>query len=270
MSVNEESKIMKVLNTVIRVFCIVIAYTTLGHAEPLRIQGLEIVSLNCDDYTGHLVAIGKGEVSEPDRWFILNSSGDAQEVEPPARFFARFHGMLASADGRFLAIQSSGEGHPAIDIIDLPHFIKSGQTRSVGAMTTYPGYLRMAHWENGGLYFTSDMLCLPIAGSWGNPDVDYFNFTIELPESKMFVFNPDTGMIKAVSKELADPVNFFGNLLLDPDHDLRQREIGTAGLLKLGGKGGVPFLKRALKIETDKEQILWLKDAIEYLESNKQ
>ena len=248
-------------------FCVLSGCASLNRPESLRIEGMEIVSLKNDGFISRLVAVGKGGISEPDRWFILSDSGDAEEVEPPARFFARFNGMSASADGRFLAIQSSGEGDPAIDVIDLPHFIKTRQTRSVVSMTTHPGSLSIDHWEDGRLYFNSDMLCLPTADSRRDPDSGYWDFRIELPESETFVFNPDTGEIKAVADELKDPVTFFGDILLDSDRDPLQREIGAVGLRRLGDKNGVPFLKRAVKNETDKDQIEWLKKTIEYLEN---
>ena len=135
-------------------------------------------------------------------------------------------------------------------------------------MTTHPGDLWMGRWEDGLLYFNSDMLfCLPNASPQQNPATDYLDFRIELPDSEGFFFNPDTGEIKAVSDELKDPVAFFGNVLLDKDFDPLQREPGAAGLHKLGDKAGVPFLKRAVEIETCGGQIQWLKEAIAYLEN---
>jgi hypothetical protein len=63
--------------------------------------------------------------------------------------------LSVSPDHQWLAVMTVGEGHPILEIIDLPRFIKQHQYSSSCTINPFPGTLDISGWNKAGLIITS-------------------------------------------------------------------------------------------------------------------
>lgn len=64
--------------------------------------------------------------------------------------------IIPSADGRWLAVLSVGEGHPWLEIVDLPA-LRRGEYRATCSVNPYPGVLSLDAWLGEALRIGSDV-----------------------------------------------------------------------------------------------------------------
>lgn len=64
--------------------------------------------------------------------------------------------VIPSADGRWLAVLSVGEGHPWLEIVDLPA-LRRGDYRAACSINPYPGVMSLDAWLGGALRIGSDV-----------------------------------------------------------------------------------------------------------------
>lgn len=64
--------------------------------------------------------------------------------------------LIPSADGHWLAVLSVGEGHPWLEIVDLPA-LRRGEYRAACSINPYPGVLSLDAWLGDALRIGSDV-----------------------------------------------------------------------------------------------------------------
>ena len=64
--------------------------------------------------------------------------------------------VIPSADGHWLAVLSVGEGHPWLEIVDLPA-LRRGEYRAPCSLNPYPGVLSLDAWLDDALRIGSDV-----------------------------------------------------------------------------------------------------------------
>ena len=64
--------------------------------------------------------------------------------------------IIPSADGHWLAVLSVGEGHPWLEIVDLPA-LRRGEYRATCSVNPYPGVLSLVAWLGEALRIGSDV-----------------------------------------------------------------------------------------------------------------
>ena len=103
-----------------------------------------------------LVAVSLGEGRQ--LWFTLPTSFRDDEVVPGAHAaLSEVDEILASPDGRYLAVLSSSEDHPGVEIVDLPTLLDGRGWLVVASLDPYPGKVSIRSWRDGALLLKSDL-----------------------------------------------------------------------------------------------------------------
>lgn len=163
--------------------------------------------------------------------------------------------VLESPDGRFLAVVSAGEGHPSLEVLDLPALIRNKKPIQLLLIDSYPGDVSIGKWQDGRLLISSDML-LTRRSKDGRASVEFM-------EAQTFSWNPADGKIEAVSEAARDPETYFTKQLSSPFLDARDSAVNWVRLLK--AKQALPVLKKMLPTASpdQKKDIQAAIDAIE-------
>ena len=80
----------------------------------------------------------------------------AQTLACDATALHQIDQAIPSADGRWLALLTVGEGHPWLEIVDLPA-LRSGEYRAACSINPFPGVLSLDAWLGGALRIGSDV-----------------------------------------------------------------------------------------------------------------
>jgi hypothetical protein len=181
-------------------------------------------------------------------WFLLNPSAPST-VDYIGKDFGE-HGevtrLAPSPDGKYLAVAYSAEGHPTIEIVDLPALMRDKQYKPLSLVGGYPGYVHIDRWEANALIVKSDSLL-------------HVNQRAALFDDEEFSMDVHSGKLKPLSDELNDPLRYFAGRLRDADSSIRLTAVW--GLGELDDQSAVPSLKQALAVEGDEEvrgEIRWL------------
>ncbi len=151
----------------------------------------------------------------------------------------------ASPDGRYLAVVSVGEGHPILEVMDIPALVDNHKTKNLIEMNPYPGYLAIHRWRGKNLVVESDML-LTHGGMNGRSHVPS---ALGLDPSEKFNINISTKKISPVNRILKTPVKYYGRKLRHKK--LSTRRLAVEALKALNSSSALPYLKKALKKEKD-------------------
>jgi hypothetical protein len=65
---------------------------------------------------------------------------------------------LISPSQQWLAIISVGEGHPIIDIVELPKFLQNNEPKTLLSINPFPGTIDLIKWRANQLVVESDRL----------------------------------------------------------------------------------------------------------------
>ena len=88
-------------------------------------------------------------------WFVFTGCEDIMTIEPPDTEHI-IESLSASHSGRYMAILSSGEGHPVLGLY-LTDKLDYGETPEVERIfNPYPGHLMFQRWEKETLFFESN------------------------------------------------------------------------------------------------------------------
>lgn len=99
------------------------------------------------------------DVRRDERSACLRLRCDGQATQTLACDVTALHQIdqvIPSADGRWLGVLSVGEGHPWLEIVDLPA-LRRGEYRAGCSINPYPGVLSLDAWLGGGLRIGSDV-----------------------------------------------------------------------------------------------------------------
>lgn len=101
----------------------------------------------------------EADVRRDERSACLRLRCDRQPAQTLACDVAALHQIdqiIPSADGRWLAVLSVGEGHPWLEIVDLPA-LRRGEYRAACSVNPYPGVLSLDAWLGETLRIGSDV-----------------------------------------------------------------------------------------------------------------
>ena len=151
--------------------------------------------------------------------------------------------MERSRDGHRLAVVSVGEGHPVLEVVDLPCLLKSGSYRAMHEIDPYPGGVTIEGWEEGRLVLRCDML---LTRRGENGRVPSF---LELDPAARFALCAATGEVVALSRHAREPVPYYRRRLRSRFADVRA--MAALALRDLGDRKALADLRRALEAERD-------------------
>ena len=126
-------------------------------------------------------------------WFVLRNES-IHKLEYPPEQFMRVDDVIISADNKYLAYVSVGEGHPVLEIVDFSNFKKlkfNKKHKVMFGVNPYPGYISVTkQFDNDKLVVESDMSLDKIdAGG---------DYKKQYDESRKFEINLITKKIKEV------------------------------------------------------------------------
>jgi len=129
-------------------------------------------------------------VSAPvwNKWFLL-SDLDQRQLGTDLAEMSEICQLVASPESKWLAVVSVPEGHPILEIVDLPRLIDNGHYRVVQRIDPYPGTLSIDRWDRGCLLIESYMLLTRLGKNRRPLDED------GLEEPELFSMDPQTGKI---------------------------------------------------------------------------
>lgn len=201
----------------------------------------EIPSSNKSSINNRSLLVISPDNDEP-QWYIL-AEGYTTKISNTPDTFHRIHQITASKNGKYLAIISSGEGHPLLTIVDLKKLINNIKSKPLLEIDPYPGVISIFDWENGHLILSSDILL-----THRIDDYDRVPGELMLFSGKKFSLNIESNQIEAISEEIKNPVEYYGkHLTISPDEYSPQAELQA--IKKLNSAEAIPYLKAALKME---------------------
>ena len=201
--------------------------------------------------------------SDGAQWFWLNAphSGMNEPLGTIDVAFFLVDSMKASPDGRYLAVMSVGEGHPVIEVVDLPQLLKQQQYTVLHSINPYPGVAYLERWQGTELHIASDMLLThrdPVTG-----DVPE-NFM--LAGDEIFGLNLVTGAIRGVSEGAKSPAQHYSRILMDPLANESSKMQALTGLLSLEQHElTVGDVFNIIEQEDDPERLIKLLELVEQL-----
>lgn len=167
--------------------------------------------------------------------------------------------VMASPDKKYLAVLSVGEGHPGIEVIDLPELLEKKKYKILHEIDPYPGVVSLLEWKGQSLIVTSDV---PLTMRNKNGRVDS---RLLLPEAEKFSLDTATGKITSIT---FSKKKLILHHILKLSAKSKWKRMEAAEVLKvLEAKEALTALEKALKKEKDKSVIKSLKETIKFLKS---
>jgi hypothetical protein len=201
--------------------------------------------------------------NEGPHWFLLNSiqPGLNERIGSISAALGLITDIKASSDGKYLAVLSVGEGHPLLEVIDLPQLLGKKTYTVLHKIDPYPGVVEIQSWQGLQLHFESDMLLMHRDKTSGRVPPD-----LALSSQEIFALNALTGEISGVSEGAKNPANHYSKILMDQYANETQKDAALAKLLSLNPDDvTISYLLKVLDQEQDPKRILRLLDEINKL-----
>ncbi len=179
-------------------------------------------------------------------WFFLKFNSSNRLLGKDLSAMLQISQMEASPDGRYLAVVSVGEGHPILEVMDVPTLVRQQKVKNLVEINPYPGYLSIGRWRGNNLVIESDMLLT----HGGMNERSHVPSSLELDPPEKFNINTATKKISPVKPILKTPVKYYGRKLRHKK--LSTRRLAVEALKTLNSSSALPYLKNALKREKDK------------------
>jgi len=119
------------------------------------LPGLQCASISLEeDNNAQLCVINLFGETE---WFIFSDAGNRRlKIVPNSMLIVSE--FIVSPSQQYVAINSVGEGHPIIDIIELKNLLDDKEPNILISINPYPGVVNMVGWVGEKLLVTSDSL----------------------------------------------------------------------------------------------------------------
>ena len=201
--------------------------------------------------------------NEGPQWFLLSS--DVLGMNERLGFFSAALMLIteikASADGKYLAVLSVGEGHPMLEVIDLSKLFQKKSYTVLHTIDPYPGFVNIRSWEGTQLQIDSDVLLTRRDKKTGRVPPE-----LTLSASEIFVLNVLTGEISGVSEGAKNPSEHYSRVLMDQKASETEKDAALSILLTLNpDEKTISYLLNVLEQEKDPKRILKLLDEISKL-----
>jgi hypothetical protein len=197
------------------------------------------------------------------QWFVFNADAWGQN-ERLGSFDAAL--MLiteikASADGQYLAVLSVGEGHPMLEVIDLPKLLQSKSYSVLQTIDPYPGVVAFQSWNGSQLQIDSDVFLTRRDPKTGRvPD------EMTLSTQETFALNVLTGEITGISEGAKNPITYYTKMLMDQRASEAEKDKALSNLLTLNpDEQTIAYLLKVLDQEKDPKRVLRLLEEIKKL-----
>ncbi|GAK61369.1 C4-type Zn-finger protein [Candidatus Vecturithrix granuli] len=201
--------------------------------------------------------------NEGPQWFLLNtdSIGVNEQLGSISASLALITSIKASPDGQYLAVVSVGEGHPILEVVNLPQLLQIKSYQVLQTIDPYPGSLEIQEWKDGQLYVKSDVLLTEMDKKSGRVPSEY-----DLSWQETFALNVISGKITGISEGAKNPVEHYTQILLNQQTSELEKDVALAKLLSLGqGELTLSTLIKLLEQEQNPKRINKLLDQISIL-----
>ena len=167
------------------------------------------------------------------------------------------HELRPSPDGRYLAVLSVGEGHPELEVVDLPLLVRRGRFKVLRRVDPYPGGVGIDRWDGARLIVGADAL-LTHRGSNGRVPC-----TLQMEGAEQYALDIRGGAIEPLTAGAKDPVGYFIRQLSSKDAGLREGAVLALRTLK--DPRAVGALTEALQAEAQADIRAEMQKAIKEL-----
>lgn len=193
-------------------------------------------------------------------WFLLALMGNTQ-IGTISAALHQIADIKASSDGKYLAVLSVGEGHPILEVIELPTLLTQKTYTVLHTIDPYPGTIDIRSWKGMRLHVGSDMLLT----HQENPN-ERVPSELMLATPEIFALSMVTGEISGISEGAKNPVMHYAKVLEDPRASNREKENALSFILGLDSADiSIADLTGVLEQEQDPKRILKLLEKIEQL-----
>jgi hypothetical protein len=231
---------------------------TLQSIQGVVLEALELDRILCVINTSN----------EGPQWFLLNS--DLGGVHKRIGSISAASGLISdikvAPDGKYAAILSVGEGHPLLEVIDLPKLLQEKTYTVLHKLDPYPGVIEIHSWDGDRLQVNSDMLLTDRDKSNGRVSEN-----LRLSWQETFALNVLTGEISGISDGAKNPVEHYSRVLMDQQTSEAEKDMALSKLLASDSKDmAISFLLEILEKEQNPKRIIRLLEEIDKLRKKPQ
>lgn len=115
-------------------------------------QGYDVITAKVGEQTELLVI---NLANRSSHWYVVGGVGGNRMLGTDFAGFQFIAELAASSDYQYLAVVSVGEGHPLLEIIDLPLWLEQGVYQVLHELNPYPGNFELQGWQGHTLQFAS-------------------------------------------------------------------------------------------------------------------
>jgi hypothetical protein len=201
--------------------------------------------------------------NEGPQWFLLNAghSGDHRRIGALSAALRLINALDVAPNGRYLAVVSVGEGHPILEVVDLPKLLQGATYTVLHTLDPYPGEIAIDTWHGSKLHVKSDMLLTRL-----DPESNRVPAQWQLTSLETFALNVPTGDVSGVSEGAQNPAEHYADILLDPRTSDSERDEALTTLRRLNSNEAlIMHLLKALEQEQDPKRINQLLEEIRKL-----
>jgi len=169
--------------------------------------------------------------------------------------------IKAAPDGKYAAVLSVGEGHPILEVIDLPKLLQEKTYTVLHKIDPYPGVIEIRSWNGVRLQVSSDMLLTYRDKTDGRVPED-----LRLSWQETFALDVLTGDISGISEGAKNPAEHYSRVLMDQQTSEAEKDTALSKLLASGSDDmAISFLLKILDKEQDPKRIIKLLEEIDKL-----
>lgn len=202
--------------------------------------------------------------NEGPQWFLLSSDNWSlnKRIGSISADLMLISDIKASPDGKALAVLSVGEGHPVVEVIDLPLLLQEKKYRVLHKIDPYPGSIEIRSWEdNVRVQIGSDMLLTYRDKTSGRVPPE-----LALSWQETFALNVLTGEISGVSDGAINPAEHYSRVLSDQQANDSEKDAALSKLLSLSSDDmTIMYLLKLLDKERDPKRILRILEELDKL-----
>lgn len=201
--------------------------------------------------------------NEGPQWFLLNteSTGMNEQLGSISGSLGLINSIKASPDGQYLAVISVGEGHPILEVIDLPQLLQTKSYRALQSIDPYPGFVEIQEWKGNQLYIKSDVLLTERDRQTREIPSEY-----GLAWQETYALNVITGEITGVSEGAKNPLEHYTQILLNQQASEIEKDVALTKLISLAqGELTLAIIVKLLEQEQNPKRINKLLDQMSTL-----
>jgi hypothetical protein len=219
-------------------------------AKPIKTLFLDERPARVDEILCYVDAL---LVSDPGNWWLLKKTPSGVESNRIGRnsyWGYSIDDFVPSPDGKYLAVLSSREGAPFIQVVDLVEFVRKKNMKSVGELGPGPG-ASLKGWKGSTLEVSSSLFIIGYGTELLGTDAEVFSWNVR------------TGAVIPQWKALRDPVRYYCGFVTSPSP--LTRSMAAVALRRVfRGRSSASCIEAALKQFPNDTQ---LKSALRHIQA---